>query len=285
MGKSYLEDFWLDNARFSETKHLVSERSNRDVDSTTFSGIVVSHRILLSVLLIAFVVADANAQNRFHRRRGALLGGLAGAALGVAIGDKGDNETAGALIGGAVGAVAGGTIGNQKDQRIEQYHRNAHQSNLYRQQIAEQQAQVDWQAQQLAQQQTQRQLEQRQAMNRAAVAVSMDDVLTMVGRGLGESTIVQYVQTNGVRERLAVSDIIRLHEQGVSEPIINAMQTAPVAPVVFADPTTGVPVQDYPMTIQPPSYGSSIVVPVEPAPAGPMINHSRPYVFPPANGR
>ena len=82
--------------------------------------LIMLHRIILSLLLVATIGNVVDAQNRTHRRRGIILGGLAGAALGVAIGDKGDNETAGALIGAAAGAFAGGAIGNQKDQRIEQ---------------------------------------------------------------------------------------------------------------------------------------------------------------------
>lgn len=80
----------------------------------------MTHRILFGWLLLATIGTDVAAQNRTHRRRGIILGGLAGAALGVAIGDKGNNETAGALIGAAAGAFAGGAIGNQKDQRIDQ---------------------------------------------------------------------------------------------------------------------------------------------------------------------
>lgn len=80
----------------------------------------MKHRILPGFMLLAMICTDVAAQNRTHRRRGILLGGLAGAAIGVAIGDKGNNETAGALIGAAAGAFAGGAIGNQKDQRIEQ---------------------------------------------------------------------------------------------------------------------------------------------------------------------
>lgn len=72
------------------------------------------------ILLLVAMGTEASAQNRSHRRRGIILGGLAGAALGVAIGDKGNNETAGALIGATAGAIAGGAIGHQKDQRIEQ---------------------------------------------------------------------------------------------------------------------------------------------------------------------
>jgi len=80
----------------------------------------MNQRITIGVLLIAAIAHEASAQNRTYRRRGVILGGLAGAALGVAIGDKGNNETTGALIGAAAGAIAGGAIGNQKDQRIEQ---------------------------------------------------------------------------------------------------------------------------------------------------------------------
>ncbi len=187
------------------------------------------NRMILSALLVAVVVADANAQNRFHRRRGAILGGLAGAALGVAIGDKGGNETAGALIGGAVGAFAGGSIGNQKDRRIEDHYRHAQQTRVYRQQLSQQQSNADWQAQQFAQQQMAQEQRQRQEQQQASRALSIEDVVTMVGSGLAESTIVQYVRVNGVQYPLRVADIISLHDQGVSEAIINAMQTAPVA--------------------------------------------------------
>lgn len=67
-----------------------------------------------------------------------------------------------------------------------------------------------------------------QATEQTARAVSIDDVITMVGRGLGETTIVQYIVDNGVRKRLVVSDLIQLHDQGVSERIIHAMQIARV---------------------------------------------------------
>lgn len=81
--------------------------------------LITQQRFVIGLLLVA-MGTEVSAQNRSHRRRGIILGGLAGAALGVAIGDKGNNETAGALIGAAAGAIAGGAIGHQKDQRIEQ---------------------------------------------------------------------------------------------------------------------------------------------------------------------
>lgn len=86
----------------------------------TTDAVIMKHRIILCVLLVATLATEVTGQNRTHRRRGIILGGLAGAALGIAIGDKGNNETAGALIGAAAGAIAGGAIGNQKDQRAEQ---------------------------------------------------------------------------------------------------------------------------------------------------------------------
>lgn len=90
-------------------------------------------RITTIAIFFAAIVAmeatwfsqSASAQHT-GRRRGAILGGLAGAALGVAIGDRGDNETAGALIGGAAGAVAGGIIGNQRDIQRRNFQQRGH---------------------------------------------------------------------------------------------------------------------------------------------------------------
>jgi hypothetical protein len=62
----------------------------------------------------------------------------------------------------------------------------------------------------------------------ASRAVSIEDVIRMVQRGLGDKTIIQYVENNGVRKKLVVNEIIYLYEQGVSEPIIQAMQLARV---------------------------------------------------------
>ena len=234
-------------------------------------------RIVLSALLVAFIVTDADAQNRFHRRRGAIFGGLAGAAVGAVIGDKGDNETAGALIGGAVGAVAGGAIGDQKDRRIQQQHYHHHQTRHYQQQLSAQQAQQQAQQQATVDWQTQQQI---------ARAVSMEDVVTMVRRGLGEATVMQYVRVNGVRHRLSVGDIINLHQQGVSEAVINAMQSAPVygepTPIVLG--TDGYPTsQTRDMTPGGEYYGPNVITPQNPQLQGRPIDPTKPYIFPSAN--
>ncbi len=248
----------------------------------------MSHRIILAALLVGFVASHADAQNRFHRRRGAIFGGLAGAAVGAAIGDKGDNETAGALIGGAVGAIAGGAIGDQKDRRIEERHHHAYQTHKYQQQLHHTQAQADWQAQQFAAELER--AEQAQAQQaQAARALSNADVIDLVRRGVAESTIVQYIKINGVARQLGVRDIISLHEQGISESIINAMQTAPVAqqPAIFDETPhrSGAPVLAPPVTSAAPeviyddsSIGVKTVKPPRNLP--PLVDPTKPYVFP-----
>jgi hypothetical protein len=47
--------------------------------------------------------------------------------------------------------------------------------------------------------------------------------------GVNEQVIVSQLQTRGVQRRLEVSDIISLHQQGVSDRLISAMQSAPLA--------------------------------------------------------
>ncbi len=233
-------------------------------------------RISILALLVAFVAVDANAQNRTHRRRGVILGGLAGAAIGAAIGDKGNNETAGALIGGAVGAVAGGTIGNQKDQRIEHnqryhsghYYHNGHSNhgqsaygpypNYYQPYYAPQAHDYPY---------PRAGYPQSTIVSPGAVPappapqpIAPQDVVEMVRSGLTERMIIQQIQIQGVQQQLTVSDVIRLHQLGVSEPIINAMQTA--APIASSPALIPEPDESYRIPIEPKEgLGRSIVVP------------------------
>ncbi|MDA8743477.1 glycine zipper domain-containing protein [Rubripirellula amarantea] len=189
-------------------------------------------RITVSVLLFAMVAQSADAQNRTHRRRGALLGGLAGAAIGVAIGDKGNNETAGALIGGAVGAVAGGAIGDAKDQRIEHNHRyhSGHHSDhhIYRE------YKPYYGPQPVYPQPVYPQPIYSPSIVVPHVAVphgpqpmGTQDVLGMLHSGLSENIIVQQLQHRGMDHEVSVAEIIELHNLGVSERILQAMQGLP----------------------------------------------------------
>ena len=161
---------------------------------------------LFSIALLASLVAmPALAQQR-RARDGATVGGVAGAIIGGIIGHQNDEVPEGALIGGAVGALAGGLLGNAQEQEIQ------------RQRYYQQQAYYQQQQQYYAQQ---------QAVTRQGV--SMADVVNMARSGLSEHLIVNELQSKGIQKRPAVSDIIALHKQGVSENIITAMQQAPLA--------------------------------------------------------
>ena len=46
--------------------------------------------------------------------------------------------------------------------------------------------------------------------------------------GVSDNVIVNHLRRNGVARKLGTSDIISLHQQGVSELVINAMQSAPM---------------------------------------------------------
>ena len=233
----------------------------------------MSKRVLILALLGAFITVDATAQNRTYRRRGAILGGLAGAAIGAAIGDKGDNETAGALIGGALGAVAGGTIGNQKDQRIEHYRRyhsgrhihRGHQPMQPYRGHAESPYPQYFQPYYVPQPPAQPHAGYSQApvitpTGTAPQPIAPEDVVEMVRNGLSESLIIDQIEILGIQRRLTVSDVIRLHQQGVSEPILNTMQKmapVPTAPEVIVEPT-----QSYRTPASPEqSLGPSVVAP------------------------
>ncbi|TWU60079.1 Glycine zipper 2TM domain protein [Rubripirellula tenax] len=208
-------------------------------------------RFTLAALLVSVSVAQANAQDHTNRRRGAILGGLAGAAIGVAIGDKGNNETAGALIGGAVGAVAGGTIGDARDQRIDHDRRYHSGYPTYPSQIPaygppthaqpgypayrDGQHRQDYYAPRVYDAPPVVYGEPTMAALPAQPTLSTEDVVAMVRSGLSEPMIVRQIQLRGVSRHLAVSEIIALHQQGVSELIIDAMQG------VFAEPTVSSP--------------------------------------------
>jgi len=212
------------------------------------------NRIIITGLLLAFVAADADAQNRRYRRRGTILGGLAGAAIGAAIGDKGDNETAGALIGGTVGAIAGGTIGNQKDQRIE-HNRRYHSGHPHYYHVPPGQY-YHPQATYPAHRGPIYPYQGPVVVAPEVRPVTVADVIQMRQRGLGAATMIRLIQTHGVAAQPSVSDVIDMHQHGVSERVIAAMQGDPVS---VNDPTLG------PQELPPPRYesgfGPSIVAP------------------------
>lgn len=150
-------------------------------------------------LLVVIGPTVAFSQN--NTRDGVALGGIAGAITGGIIGHQNDETPEGALIGGAVGAIAGGLIGNAKDRTIEQ-------QRYY----------------------------QYQAVQQQRMAVTYADIINMSRSGVSDNVIINQIRTNGIVRKLETHDIIALHQQGVSEVVIDAMQRAPIAGVTYVAP-------------------------------------------------
>lgn len=194
--------------------------------------------VLLSVL--SFLSSACSGQSPYENRdRGLVLGGLLGGLTGGAIGHNNHQTAEGALIGGAVGALAGAAIGDSVDTEI------ARNNAVYEQRLARRQSQ----------------------------AVSVQDVIAMSQARLSDSVIVTHIKTHGVVARLQPNDLILLHNAGVSETVIGAMQTAPlaVAPAAPATAYRNVIVREH--YYAPPVY----VAPVYPSwHHGPYWAHPRP---------
>ena len=154
--------------------------------------------LLLATNLMMFSLAgSADAQG--NTKRGATVGGLAGAVAGAAIGDHNGEAGAGAAIGGIIGAFAGGLLGNAEDQK-QAYE----MQNFYRQN------------------------QNRWSQYRKS-AVSCEDVVAMKNSGLSDQVIINQIQQRGVQRQLQVPEIIALHRQGVSDQVITSMQHAQIA--------------------------------------------------------
>ena len=160
-----------------------------------------SRWICAIALASSWLVSAAQAQS--NADRGAVLGGVGGALAGAAIGQHNGETAGGALIGGAVGLLSGALIGNSID----------------------------------AEQSRQRYIEQQYiAQNWRAVTIS--EVLSMTKSGVSDAVIVNHINQQGVQQRLEVSDVILLHREGVSEPVLTALQRASVSGTpVYVAPT------------------------------------------------
>ena len=158
-----------------------------------------------STFLAALVcLTTSNLQAQTPVQQGTVKGGIAGAIIGGIIGHQNDETAGGAAIGAAVGALAGNTVGRSQQQ-------NAIQQQQYRAQL--------YQQEQLRRQRAQ------ESLNRA---VSLEDAITLTRSGLSDSLIITQVHNNGVQQQIGVSEVIALHQNGVSEQVIRAMQSAPI---------------------------------------------------------
>ena len=151
------------------------------------------------------------AKAQYSSQRGAAVGGVAGAIAGGVIGENNDEPLAGAVIGGALGVVTGAIIGDSKDRDIaaaRQY------------EMAQSQAYAQARAQ----------------------AVTFESVIQMTRAGLSDSVISNEIQRRGVSRRPNVSEIIMLHNNGVSDVVISSLQSAS-GPTVVSSSTVVVPAQ------------------------------------------
>lgn len=157
-------------------------------------------RTSLSLLTVVFLCTVSNgiAHGQSYRNQDAAVGGLTGAVIGGIIGHQNDETPEGALIGGAVGAIAGGLLGNAKDQNVSRHRYYQHRAYHQRQ----------------------------QQIGRAA---TLNDVVSMSRNGLSDAVIVNHIRNNGIIGHVGTHEIISLHNNGVSEYVISAMQQAPQA--------------------------------------------------------
>ena len=175
----------------------------------------MTRKFLFGMAMVLLVQSTASAQlMQPNARNGAVLGGVSGAVIGGIIGKQNNETPEGALIGGAVGAVAGGLIGNGVEQRqraqqqqqwAQQQHYHHHPSNYN----------------------TYRTVPSRTTVV-TAPGVTVADVLAMTRNGVGESVIINHIYSTGMQRRIDTNEIISLHQQGVPENVINAMQQAPL---------------------------------------------------------
>jgi hypothetical protein len=151
---------------------------------------------LLSVLVLTLPLLSSVCFGQYeNRNRGLALGGLMGALTGGAIGHHNGEAAEGALIGAGVGALAGAVIGDSVDNEIAR-------NNVY------------------AQQQYDRQI---------SGAVSVQDAIAMSQAKLSDNVIVTHIQANGVLARPQPNDLIVMRNAGVSDAVIQTMQTARLA--------------------------------------------------------
>lgn len=146
------------------------------------------------VLLLSVTCVSIGCKSNYYSDQLATVGGLTGAGLGAVIGDGSNRAAEGALIGGAIGAATGAIVGDGIDE--------AEARNQY-----------------LIQQRMGRQM---------AGAVTMQDVMSMSSAQLSDEVIRTHIANHGVARPLNANDLIVLKQQGVSDAVINAMQSPPI---------------------------------------------------------
>jgi uncharacterized protein YcfJ len=142
-----------------------------------------------------FVTAGIGCANMNSTQKGAALGAAGGAGLGAIVGKQLGNTGAGALVGALAGTAGGALAGNMKDEadRRDNYARQA------------------------AYERSLRTREQRAMTNR--------DVIEMASNGVSDRTIIRTIKDRGGNFDTSPQGIIYLQRCGVSDTLVEAMQT------------------------------------------------------------
>lgn len=186
--------------------------------------------------LLAIAICAIGCRSPYHSDRAALGGGLLGAGAGAIIGEAtGGNAASGALIGAGLGAIGGAVVGSEMDE---------------------------------AEARNRAMIEQTMGRQIAAGAISTNEVVSMSSAGVDDSLIINHIKAHGMISPLSSNDLIMLKQQGVSEPVIAAMQAPPAVRTVS---TTAV----QPVVVEEHYYGAPYYV--GPGPYyGPHRYHHRP---------
>jgi hypothetical protein len=130
---------------------------------------------------------------------GALGGGVLGAGLGALVGAATGHAAAGAAIGAGAGAVTGGLIGNSED----------------RAEARQKQAATNWAA--------------------AHPPVAINDIVQMSQQHISDDLIIGQIRSSYSAYALTAADITYMKQQGVSDRVIEYMQSC-VAPAGMVVP-------------------------------------------------
>lgn len=146
--------------------------------------------VSVQIVSTALVITASGCVTSSHADQGALIGGGMGALTGATLAQGHPLE--GALVGGMIGAAAGTVIGDAEDARDE---RDAAMMHAARVEAA------------------------------AAQALSNHDIVNMTANGLGEDVIITSIQTRGGRFEVGPDALISLKSSGVSDRVIQTMQS------------------------------------------------------------
>lgn len=174
----------------------------------------------------------------YHTDQGALFGGVTGAGVGALVGSTVGRPGAGAAIGAGVGALTGAAVGAGMDE---------------------------------AEARNRALIEQQMGRQLAAGAANINDVISMTRAGVNEESIIRHVQYHGMAVPLQANDLIVLKQQGVSDRVVQIMQSTGPQPM---------PGYVQPMYAQPAYVQPAPVVVEETWGPGPYWHHPHRY-YPP----